>query len=150
MPITLIHSAELQQLARVVESTKRTSLFRRLLARLMGARAVRADELVLRAKRTHSRHDCAIPVTLLRTSGKSIFATVSDMGLGGARIEPLAALAPDEVVRVRFGMPFHREARARVVWSMPRSKGGAAGLKFLEEPATFPVIRRIVTVVAGA
>lgn len=100
--------------------------------------------------RAQPRYPCCTPVTLL-ARGRVVQAIACDVGMGGARLMALSAsLRPGESVKVRFGGDIFPAARARVVWAIADSPGGAAGLAFAEDPSTLSVVRQIVAAAAGA
>ncbi len=94
--------------------------------------------------RAYPRFRCWMPV-VLEVEGQQIHATACDIAVGGARLTALPEnLAQGSHVGLRFGS--HPQAvAARVCWSATQTPGGMAGVAFETDPATLPLVRRLVT-----
>jgi hypothetical protein len=92
------------------------------------------DALVAPARqaRAHHRHDLrALTYVVLDDANGGIVRNVNHQG---AAVQAVAALRPQQIVRLRFELRHPRlrvEARAQVVWSSP---AGQCGVRFLDLP----------------
>jgi len=95
--------------------------------------------------RKFARYRCWDAVSLRTQNGRVIRGVVCDVAVGGIRVTLLSdQISAGEPIQVDFGKG-GRSVPARVQWSLAPS----AGLEFMGDPASMPLVRRIVSEAAA-
>jgi serine/threonine-protein kinase len=89
------------------------------------------------ARREHARAPYGTVATLQRERGAAKTARIEDISEGGVLLISEETYAPDEVIRLRFGLPMSGRvitSRATVRWTRTARNGPATGVEFMQLP----------------